>query len=120
MALSVKLYILDEKGEKYMGAGVLWLLEGISKTGSLLASAKSMGLSYSKARNMIEHAEEALGRPLIERQKGGAEHKGATLTHFAESYLELYIKFQDSTKTYALERYNEFESSVRNLMEEEK
>ena len=29
MELSTKLYILDDSGKKFMGAGVLWLLENI-------------------------------------------------------------------------------------------
>ena len=35
MELSTKLYILSDSGEKFMGAGVLWLLDGVRETGSL-------------------------------------------------------------------------------------
>ena len=31
MELSTKLYILDDDGRKFMGAGVLWLLERIEE-----------------------------------------------------------------------------------------
>lgn len=119
MGLSVKLYILDESGDKYMGAGVLWLLEGIEKTGSLLAASKEMGLSYSKARGMIEHIEAALGRPLIDRKKGGAEHRGAELTPFARDYILLYRRFQKEAKTAVEDHYREFESAVDRLLKEE-
>lgn len=119
MGLSVKLYITDSEGEKYMGAGVLWLLEGIGRTGSLLAASKEMGLSYSKARGMIEHIEAALGRPLIERRKGGAEHRGAELTPFAREYIMLYREFQRDAKAAVEERYLGFEEAVGRLMEGE-
>lgn len=120
MGLSVKLYILDEEGEKYMGVGVLWLLEGIGRTGSLLAASKEMGLSYSKARGMIEHIEAALGRPLIDRKKGGAEHRGAELTPFAREYILLYREFQKEAKAAVDEKYQGFEEAVGRLLKGEK
>ena len=40
MELSTKLYILDSDGKKFMGAGVLWLLERVEETGSLLSASK--------------------------------------------------------------------------------
>ena len=69
MELSTKLYILDDEGSKFMGAGVLWLLEGIKESGSLLAASERMGLSYSKARGMLEHLERSTGHSMIERRK---------------------------------------------------
>ena len=119
MELSTKLYILGDDGEKFMGAGVLWLLDGIRETGSLLAASSRMGLSYTKARGMLERLEAALGRAMIERKKGGAEHKGAELTPFAIEYIELYRRFQDEVKAAADERFREFEEESRRLMEAE-
>ena len=84
MELSTKLYILDDEGSKFMGAGVLWLLEGINESGSLLAASERMGLSYSKARGMLEHLERSTGHSMIERRKGGSDRKGAVLTPYAE------------------------------------
>ncbi len=117
MELSAKLYILDDEGEKFMGAGVLWLLEGIKETGSLLASSSRMGLSYTKARSMLEKIEKALGRPMIERQKGGSDHKGAVLTPFAVEYIELYRSFQNEVKMDAAEKFKKFKEESDRLME---
>ena len=61
MELKTKTIILQD-GRKFMGEGVLWLMEGIDETGSLLAAAKRMGLSYSKARTMMERLEKETGR----------------------------------------------------------
>ena len=77
MELSTKLYILDDEGRKFMGAGVLWLLERVEETGSLLSASRSMGLSYTKARSMLEALEENLGKPVLDRKKGGADRHGA-------------------------------------------
>ena len=117
MELSTKLYILSDSGEKFMGAGVLWLLEGRMETGSLLASSQRMGLSYTKARMMLENIEKALGCPMIDRKKGGAEHKGAQLTPFAIEYIKLYKEFQNDVKAEAEARFRRFEEESRRLLE---
>ena len=101
MELREKLYLVSDDGEKFMGAGVLWLLENIGKTGSLLAASEMMGMSYTKARGMVENLEKELGCTVIDRKKGGAMRKGATLTPFAEKYISLYREFQDKAKAAA-------------------
>ena len=118
MELSTKLYILDNDGKKFMGAGVLWLLERVEETGSLLSASKSMGLSYTKARAMLEALEKNLGREVLDRKKGGADRTGATLTPFAREYISLYREFQSEVKAEAQKKFEAFSSSVKELMEE--
>ena len=115
MELSTKLYILDDSGKKFMGAGVLWLLENIRETGSLLAASEKMGLSYSKARSMIDHLEESTGHAMVERHKGGADRKGAVLTEYAERYILLYSRFQEDAKADADERFREYLKELAKL-----
>ena len=119
MELSTKLYILSDDGRKFMGAGVLWLLERIEETGSLLSASRSMGMSYTKARGMLEMLEESLGRPVLDRKKGGAGRQGATLTPFGRKYIALYREFQREAKADARKRFDAFCASVEELMEEE-
>ena len=119
MELSTKLYILDDEGRKFMGAGVLWLLERVEETGSLLSASRSMGLSYTKARSMLEALEENLGKPVLDRKKGGADRHGATLTPFAKEYISLYREFQYDAKEAAARRFEEFSKAVEKLMEDE-
>lgn len=118
MELSTKLYILDDEGRKFMGAGVLWLLERVEETGSLLSASRSMGLSYTKARSMLEALEENLGRSVLDRKKGGVERAGATLTPFAKEYISLYREFQSEAKADAEKRFQDFSAAVSKLMEE--
>ncbi|MBO8436834.1 MAG: LysR family transcriptional regulator [Spirochaetes bacterium] len=120
MELSTKLYILDDNGQKFMGAGVLWLLEGVEETGSLLSAARGMGLSYTKARFMLESLEKGLGQKILDRKKGGAEHSGGTLTPFAKEFISLYREFQSEVKADAERRFRGFSASVEKLMEEGK
>ena len=119
MELSTKLYILDDEGRKFMGEGVLWLMEGIEETGSLLASAKRMGLSYSKARTMVERLEKETGRCMIRRRKGGASHQGAELTSFAKGYISLYRELDKAVREDAEKRFASFSEQVGRLQEKE-
>jgi molybdate transport system regulatory protein len=98
MEIVAKLYLVDEKGDKFMGLGVLWLLQSIEKEGSLRAAALEMDLSYSKAFKMVKKLEEQLNRPVIERRKGGSEKVGSTLNEFGRRFIRLYDKFQTEAK----------------------
>ena len=118
MELRTKTTILQE-GRKLMGEGVLWLMEGIEETGSLLASAKRMGLSYSKARTMVERLEKETGRCMIRRRKGGASHQGAELTSFAKGYISLYRELDKAVREDAEKRFASFSEQVGRLQEKE-
>lgn len=97
MKLKTKIYLEDENG-KFMGIGVLWLMQSIMRLGSLRSAAAEIGISYSKAYGMIENLETALGHRIIERKRGGKERVGASLTPFAVSFMEIYDSFQKECK----------------------
>ena len=118
MELITKLYVADDEGVKYMGIGVLWLMERIRDTGSLRQAAISMGLSYSKAYGMISNLEKNLGRTVIERKKGGSSNEGASLTPFALEYMKLYNEFQEEAKQAASGIFDIFRKKAEALMEE--
>lgn len=118
MELKEKLYLIDSDGEKFMGAGVLWLMEAIEKQKSLRSAALDMGLSYSKAYNMITRLEENLGHEILNRRHGGSSREGATLTPYALSFMEIYKKFQKRMKEHADNEYIIFEEDLRRLQEE--
>ena len=118
MELKVKLYLTDDKGEKFMGIGVLWLLEKTDELGSLLKAAKDMTISYTKAYNMIKRLEEELGLAVLERKKGGVSRDGACLTAFGKELVKLYRTFQLAAKERVMEPYNEFCSALKEKMEE--
>ena len=96
MELKSKFYIVDDEGEKFMGIGVLWLLEKTGQLGSLRKAAKDMTISYTKAYNMISRLEEALGLEVLERRKGGSSRDGATLTPFAIAFMKAYREGSDT------------------------
>lgn len=117
MELNTKLYLLDESGEKFMGIGVLWLLEAIDECSSLRQAASKMSLSYSKAYSMLSRLEKELGKPVVERHKGGHMREGVQLTPFAKEFMALYRSFQSKVKTEADVLYKDFLKDYKVLEE---
>ncbi|MCR4676994.1 MAG: LysR family transcriptional regulator [Sphaerochaetaceae bacterium] len=107
MKLKTKIYLEDDNG-KFMGIGVLWLLNSIQRLGSLRAAAADLGISYSKAYSMVENLENALEHRIIERKRGGKDRVGACLTPFATSFLEIYDDFQKKCKVLLEKPFDEF------------
>lgn len=87
--MSLKLYFED----KAFGPGVARLLRNIEKTGSLLGAAKEMNMAYSKAWKIIKNIESIWGFALTERETGGKDGGGSTLTPQAKEILGRYEKF---------------------------
>lgn len=118
MELETKIYLVDENGDKFMGIGVLWLLEKIGEGYSLRSASQSMGLSYSKAYKMLLNLERVVGRTFLERKKGGVNREGVVLTDFARRYMELYKEFQKRAKEASYKEYEKYKESLSLLMEE--
>lgn len=117
MDVKVKLYLVDEDGDKFMGIGVLWLLEKVEAEGSLRKSASVLGISYSKAYGMIRNLEKSLGVPVLVRKKGGASHDGASLTPFGKQFIELYRDFQSQAKQLVNAPFDAFKGGLAKLLE---
>lgn len=101
MEVKVKIYLIDEHGEKYMGAGVLWLLRAIETQGSIRQAAASLTISYSKAHRMMKDLERMFATPILERRRGGEARDGATLTPFGMHLIEEYDRYQREIKDFA-------------------
>ena len=118
MELKERFYLVDSEGEKFMGLGVLWLLEAIEAESSLRKAAASMGLSYSKAYMMIERLERNLDQQIVIRKHGGADRTGATLTPFAIEFIKLFKDFQMRMEAHAATEYEAFGKALGLLKEE--
>jgi molybdate transport repressor ModE-like protein len=70
------------------------LLAGVRETGSLSASAKAMGMSYTKAMRILHDAEHALGCSLTVRSIGGEKGGSSSLTPEAEDFLHRYEEWR--------------------------
>lgn len=113
-----KLYLVDEEGKRFMGIGVLWLLERVQKHGSLRKAAMSLKLSYSKAFAMVENLERNLNIAVLDRKKGGARREGATLTPMGIRFLELYRNFDADAKKSVEGVFTRFKQEVDSLIDD--
>lgn len=98
MKSMVKLYILDEAGEKVFGEGPFRLLQATAEHGSLRRAAISMDMAYSKARKLITTAENAYGFPLLVPTIGGKTGGGSVLTPECEALMEKYARYRKECK----------------------
>ncbi|MBS6951990.1 MAG: LysR family transcriptional regulator [Enterocloster asparagiformis] len=87
--LSIKLYGED----KAFGPGIAELLRNVEKEGSLQGAAQSMNMAYSKAWKILKSAEKEWGLALTDRETGGRDGGGSTLTPEAREILEHYETF---------------------------
>jgi molybdate transport system regulatory protein len=116
MEVKTKLYLVDDEGEKFMGIGVLWLLQQVREQKSLRKAASELNLSYSKAFGMVKNLEKNLNLAVLDRKKGGANRDGATLTPFAEQFIEIYETFEQSVKEQVALPYNQFKEQLSQLI----
>lgn len=81
-------------GESFLGRGRIELLEKIAETGSILAAAKAMKMSYKAAWERIEAMNRLSLHPLIERTTGGRGGGGTTLTPYAHELIATFKRFE--------------------------
>ncbi len=89
--MSLRLYF----EEKAFGPGMVTLLQEVERTGSLQKAAKSMNMAYSKAWKMLKGAEKEWGFALTDRETGGKDGGGSTLTPQAVRLIEAYESFKN-------------------------
>lgn len=90
MELKYKIWF-EDNDEKVYGHGLNDLLRYIKVFGSMNKACKAMGMSYTKASEIIDRAEKHLGIPLISRTTGGAMGGGSEIT---EEGLEIMTSYQ--------------------------
>jgi len=104
MEIKSKLWI-ESGGKPVFGGGRRFLLEAIGKHGSINQAAKKINISYRKAWGYIKAMEERLGFKLIERQTGGKNGGGATLTEEAKKFLKKYEELEMGIREIVDERF---------------
>lgn len=63
-----------------IGPGKVGLLEAIRDAGSISAAARSLGMSYRRAWQLVDELNRHLGAPVVSATAGGSRGGGATLT----------------------------------------
>ena len=106
-----KLYLLDDEGERFFGDGPCQLLRLVEQTGSVRAAAQQMGMAYTKAMKLLQHAEQAMGAPLTQRIAGGKDGGGSKVTPEGKDLMEKYEAYKAKCIQFGRELYSQiFES----------
>jgi molybdate transport system regulatory protein len=77
-------------GEKFFGPGPAELLELIDKTGSIAKAAKSMGMSYKKAWDIVNNLNAQGHKPYVISHQGGEKGGGAEITAAGKKVIRAY------------------------------
>ncbi|WP_019593864.1 winged helix-turn-helix domain-containing protein [Thioalkalivibrio sp. ALM2T] len=73
-----------------MGPGKAMLLEAIRDKGSISGAARSVGMSYRRAWDLVETMNQSFREPMVATAKGGSGGGGAQVTAFGETVLARY------------------------------
>ena len=108
------------RDERFFGPGVCELLERIRETGSIQAAAARMGMSYSKAWKILNHAEEEMGTDLITRISGGRNGGSSSLTGAGEKAVRDFREMEAKLSAFAGELLTTHRQSFASEQREEK
>lgn len=97
---------LKEDNIKIFGKGPKTLLLKIDELGSLRQAAISMNLSYTKALNMVLTLEKGLGIKVLEKQIGGKNGGGSTLTKEVRDLIEKFDELEMEIGECIIELFN--------------
>lgn len=95
MGPMMRVYLVNDDGERVFGEGPYRLLLAVEETGSLRAAAASMGMAYTKALKLLRRAETAAGSALTERRAGGSCGGGSRLTAEGKELLRKYEAYRE-------------------------
>jgi len=89
---------IDSEGTTFLSWGRVVLLERIREHGSISAAARSMGMSYRHAWELVEEMNRLSPKRLVEKTVGGVRGGGAELTPEGEAaitgFWELVERFR--------------------------
>jgi molybdate transport system regulatory protein len=88
------------------------LLEAIRAAGSLSQGARSLGMSYRRARLLIDSFKGAFRQPVTHAVRGGPGGGGVTLTKFGEELVDSYRNLEREIGTLATRRLQPISDSV--------
>jgi molybdate transport system regulatory protein len=107
LSIKSKIWIEDESGGVVFGAGRLYILEAVSRYGSINAAAQELHMSYRAVWGKIRATEKRLGYQLLYRKTGGTQGGGSELTPFGEKMIERFRELQAMTRNAADELFRD-------------
>src|SRR3954471_4686705 len=108
-SLSVR---IDLDSEGRIGPGKIALLETIDKNGSISAAGRAMDMSYKRAWDLVDEINRICRQAAVERQTGGKNGGGATLTPFGATLVARYRKIERDAASAARKELEALRSEI--------
>ena len=105
MAKPAVRFRVDFGRHEAVGPGKIALLEQIALGGSLSEAARTLGMSYRRAWQLLESVNSSFEQPAVVSARGGRGGGGATLTPFGRQLIHLYRGFDAEVQTLAGRRF---------------
>jgi len=80
-----------------LGPGKVDLLEGIGQSGTIAEAARHLGMSYTRAWNLVHTMNACFKAPLVEMERGGTGRGHAALTETGQAVLALYRRIESAS-----------------------
>jgi molybdate transport system regulatory protein len=96
----------------WIGPGKIDLLEGIAACGSIAKAGRKMSMSYRRAWELVEHVNGLFDSAVVERQVGGKNGGGATLTAFGYALVAHYRAIEAAARTAAQSHLDSLQRKV--------
>jgi molybdate transport system regulatory protein len=94
-----------------VGPGKVSLLEAIEREGSLSVAAKSIGLSYRRAWNLLADLNGSFANPVVATAVGGTRGGGARITDFGRALIAEFRALERGAVRLAATRMRRFSPS---------
>jgi molybdate transport system regulatory protein len=91
----LRIYLGEE--EHKLGPGKIQLLEAIREHGSISAAARSMGMAYRHAWELIDDLNRCFRAPVVEASTGGRTGGGAAITPLGEELIRRFHAMEKAT-----------------------
>jgi len=92
----IRLYLSDGGSEGMFGDGKWRLLRSVDEEGSIRKASEKLGRGYRKAWGDIKRTENALGRKIVRKTRGGSAGGSTELTEFGRELLSGWQKYREA------------------------
>ena len=91
----LRIYLGEE--EHKLGPGKVQLLEAIREHGSISAAARSMGMAYRHAWELVDDLNRCFQSPVVAASTGGRAGGGAEITPLGEELIQRFHAMEEAT-----------------------
>jgi molybdate transport system regulatory protein len=98
LVVRIKLAVYLSEKEHKLGPGKVRLLEAIGNSGSISAAARSMGMAYRHAWELVDDLNRCFATPVVAMSIGGRDGGGAKLTPWGQELIERFHRMEEAAR----------------------